>query len=65
MVYNLSYKVSVADSIPGPEGVLTHRSDDASAALFKESGVELRRYNPNHKHYLPTIDAPGLRMVNP
>ena len=23
------------------------------------------RYNPNHKHYLPSIDAPGLRMVNP
>ncbi|KAL1697408.1 cytidine deaminase-like protein [Schizophyllum commune] len=44
---------------------LSYKVDDASAALFKESGVELRRYNPNHKHYLPTIDAPGLRMVNP
>ncbi|KAL1670700.1 cytidine deaminase-like protein [Schizophyllum commune] len=43
---------------------LSYKVDDASAALFKESGVELRRYNPNHKHYLPTIDAPGLRMVN-
>lgn len=44
---------------------LSYKVDDASASLFKESGVELRRYNPNHKHYLPTIDAPGLRMTNP
>ncbi|TFK36977.1 cytidine deaminase-like protein [Crucibulum laeve] len=35
---------------------LTYKVDDASAALFKQAGVQLRRYDPNNKFRLPPVD---------
>lgn len=37
-------------------------SDDASAELFKEAGVQLRRYDPNRKFVLPAENE-GLTAV--
>ncbi|KAG7099616.1 hypothetical protein E1B28_001444 [Marasmius oreades] len=36
---------------------LTYKMDDASARLFQEAGVELRRFDPNIKSRLPTLDG--------
>ncbi|KAF9270616.1 hypothetical protein L218DRAFT_952713 [Marasmius fiardii PR-910] len=36
---------------------LTYKMDDASARLFQEAGVELRRFDPNVKSRLPTLDG--------
>lgn len=38
-------------------------SDDASAALFKEAGVQLRRYDPNSKFRILPADDEGLTSV--
>ena len=49
MVYNLSYKVYVPASFFRAHVMLLKlrvRSDDASAALFAEAGVILRRHAP-------------------
>ncbi|KAH9486498.1 Deoxycytidylate deaminase [Psilocybe cubensis] len=39
---------------------LTYKVDDASAALFKEAGVQLRRYDPNTRFRLPPAEDEGL-----
>ncbi|KAF8913132.1 cytidine deaminase-like protein [Gymnopilus junonius] len=39
---------------------LTYKVDDASAALFKAAGVQLRRYDPNSKFRLPSAEDEGL-----
>ncbi|KAK1232427.1 Deoxycytidine monophosphate (dCMP) deaminase [Marasmius sp. AFHP31] len=36
---------------------LTYKMDDASARLFQEAGVELRRFDPNIKSQLPILDG--------
>ncbi|KJA28671.1 hypothetical protein HYPSUDRAFT_128908 [Hypholoma sublateritium FD-334 SS-4] len=42
---------------------LTYKVDDASAALFKEAGVQLRRYDPNSKFRVLPADDEGLTSV--
>ncbi|KAL0579442.1 Deoxycytidine monophosphate (dCMP) deaminase [Marasmius crinis-equi] len=36
---------------------LTYKMDDASARLFEEAGVELRRFDPNVRSQLPALDG--------
>ncbi|PPQ77643.1 LOW QUALITY PROTEIN: hypothetical protein CVT26_005409 [Gymnopilus dilepis] len=58
VVYNLTYKVHFHPFVEN----ITDRSssDDASAALFKEAGVQLRRYDPNSKFRLLSAEDEGL-----
>ncbi|KAF9486309.1 hypothetical protein BDN70DRAFT_794147 [Pholiota conissans] len=45
---------------------LAYKVDDASASLFKEAGVELRRYDPNTKfHLLPAEDESVASTIEP
>jgi len=42
---------------------LSYKVDDASAALFKQAGVELRRFNPSKKFNTNLrVDGPGLMI---
>jgi len=38
---------SVGEQVISCRTILTYCSDDESASLFEEAGVQLRRYNPN------------------
>ncbi|KAF8973514.1 cytidine deaminase-like protein [Flammula alnicola] len=42
---------------------LTYKVDDASASLFKEAGVQLRRYDPNSRFRLLPAEDEGLVSV--
>ncbi|KAF9567016.1 hypothetical protein CPC08DRAFT_627537 [Agrocybe pediades] len=42
---------------------LTYKVDDDSASLFKEAGVQLRRYDPNSRFRLPPAEDEGLATL--
>ncbi|KAF8167618.1 cytidine deaminase-like protein [Crassisporium funariophilum] len=42
---------------------LAYKVDDASALLFKEAGVQLRRYDPNSRFHLLLAEDEGLASV--
>ncbi|KAF5311839.1 hypothetical protein D9619_002849 [Psilocybe cf. subviscida] len=44
---------------------LTYKVDDASAALFREAGVVLRRYDPNTRFRLTPTEDDGLLLDPP